>query len=167
MDTMTETLGAFWQLIPLLAIIVFAFIFIWGINRIAFDRLGLLSEHRLLRQTTVIVLAGISVVLAILVLPVGEETKGHLLSLLGLLLTAIIAMSSTTLASNAMAGLMLRSMRSFHTGDFVRIGSRREAFPRGGRAVWRANLRDRVRRWPGALPAGPGRGRRGGSRRCG
>ena len=118
---MTETLGAFWQLIPLLAIIVFAFIFIWGINRIAFDRLGLLSEHRLLLQTTVIVLAGISVVLAILVLPVGEETKGHLLSLLGLLLTAIIAMSSTTLASNAMAGLMLRSMRSFHTGDFVRI----------------------------------------------
>lgn len=120
---MTETLGAFWQLIPLLAIIVFAFIFIWGINRIAFDRLGLLSEHRLLRQTTVIVLAGISVVLAILVLPVGEETKGHLLSLLGLLLTAIIAMSSTTLASNAMAGLMLRAMRSFHTGDFVRIGT--------------------------------------------
>ncbi len=55
-------------------------------------------------------------------LPVSEETRGHLLGLLGLLLTAIIAMSTTTLASNAMAGLMLRAMRNFHTGDFVRIG---------------------------------------------
>jgi small-conductance mechanosensitive channel len=120
---MTGSLDTLWQLVPLLAVVVCAFIVLWGINRFAFERLGLMAENRLLRQTTMIALAGISVVLAILVLPIGEETKGHLLSLLGLLLTAIIAMSSTTLASNAMAGLMLRAMRSFHAGDFVRIGT--------------------------------------------
>jgi len=114
---------ALWQLTPLVLLLVLAFLLIWGVNRFAFERLGLLEDNRLLRQVIVIALAGISVVLAVLLLPVGEETKGHLLSLIGLLLTAIIAMSSTTLASNAMAGLMLRSTRSFRVGDFVRIGT--------------------------------------------
>ncbi len=36
--------------------------------------------------------------------------------------TAIIALSSTTFVSNAMAGLMLRSLGNFHAGDFVLVG---------------------------------------------
>ncbi len=61
-------------------------------------------------------------VVGILVLPITEQTKTQLLSLFGLLLTAIIAFSSTTLVTNAMAGLMLRAMRNFHAGDFIRAG---------------------------------------------
>lgn len=122
MEKLDGFYGGLSQLVPLLTIVAGTAITIWGVNRLVFQRLGLMAESRLPRQVTVLALALVGVVLAILALPVGEETKGHLLSLLGLLLTAVIAMSSTTLASNAMAGLMLRSMRSFRTGDFVRVG---------------------------------------------
>ncbi|MFG0315303.1 MAG: mechanosensitive ion channel domain-containing protein, partial [Phycisphaerales bacterium] len=50
------------------------------------------------------------------------STKGNLLSLVGLAITALLTLSSTTLASNAMAGLMIRMERGFRPGDFVRVG---------------------------------------------
>jgi small-conductance mechanosensitive channel len=48
--------------------------------------------------------------------------KGNLISLFGIAVTAVIALSSTTLASNAMAGLMLRAVRNFKRGDYIRCG---------------------------------------------
>lgn len=123
MEKLTGLIGELPQLVPLLVIVVCTILAVWGVNRLVFERLGLVGESRLPRQVTIMALAGVGAVLAILALPVGEETKGHLLSLFGLLLTAVIAMSSTTLASNAMAGLMLRTMRSFRTGDFMRVGT--------------------------------------------
>ncbi|MCF8198863.1 MAG: mechanosensitive ion channel family protein [Sulfuritalea sp.] len=123
MEKLGNLIGGASQLLPLIFILAGTAIIIWGVNRVLFERMGVMAESKLPRQVTVMALAMVGVVMAILALPVGEETKGHLLSLLGLLLTAIIAMSSTTLASNAMAGLMLRAMRSFRTGDFVRVGT--------------------------------------------
>jgi small-conductance mechanosensitive channel len=37
-------------------------------------------------------------------------------------LTGVIALSSTTLASNAMAGFMLRMVKNFKRGDYIRVG---------------------------------------------
>lgn len=123
MDAYKGLLDELPRLVPLLVIGLCTVLAVWGVNRLLFERLGVMAKSKLPRQVTVIALIGVGVILAILALPVGEETKGQLLSLLGLLLTAIIAMSSTTLASNAMAGLMLRAMKSFRTGDFVRTGT--------------------------------------------
>ena len=123
MEAMKGLLEELPRLVPLLVIGLGTVLVVWGVNRLLFERLGVMAKSKLPRQVTVIALVGVGVVLAILALPVGDETKGHLLSLLGLLLTAIIAMSSTTVASNAMAGLMLRIMKSFRTGDFVRTGT--------------------------------------------
>ena len=58
----------------------------------------------------------------VLALPFGEATRGQVLSVVGLLLSAIIALSTTTFVANALAGLMLRFVRSFRPGDFVRVG---------------------------------------------
>ena len=68
-------------------------------------------------------LLGIAVVLVVAVVtaPVDAEIRGQLLSLLGLTLTAIFALSSTTFVANAMAGLMLRAVSSFRPGDFIRV----------------------------------------------
>ena len=44
-----------------------------------------------------------------------------MLGLLGLVLTGIIGLSSTSFVSNAMAGLMLRSVGSFRSGDFIEV----------------------------------------------
>lgn len=80
------------------------------------------AEKRIPRQLTLLMLTGLGIILIILALPVSDSTRAQLLSLFGLVLTAIIALSSTTFVANAMAGIMLRSVGSFRPGDFVRVG---------------------------------------------
>ncbi len=67
-------------------------------------------------------IAFVGILLVILILPFNESTRGQLLSLIGIVLSATIALSSTTFVGNAMAGVMLRSLRSFKIGDFIRVG---------------------------------------------
>lgn len=68
----------------------------------------------------VITLIGLVIILS--VIPIDNERRGQLLSLLGILLSAAIALSSTTVLGNAMAGLMLRSVKGFKPGDYVHVG---------------------------------------------
>lgn len=71
---------------------------------------------------TTFTLMGIGVVTTILAMPIGDAAHGQLLGLLGLLVTGAIALSSTTILGNALAGIMLRAIRSFRPGDYVRVG---------------------------------------------
>lgn len=64
--------------------------------------------------------AGLSVVL--LASPLEKETRGQLLGFFGIVLSAAIALSSTTLLGNALAGVMLRAVRNFRVGDFLKVG---------------------------------------------
>jgi small-conductance mechanosensitive channel len=60
--------------------------------------------------------------LAILVsLPINDALRGQLLSLIGILLSAAIALSSTTFIGNIMAGIMLKALRSARPGDFITV----------------------------------------------
>ena len=59
----------------------------------------------------------------ILALPISEETRGQLLSLIGILLSAAIALSSTTFIGNIMAGIMLKAVRSTRPGDFITVAN--------------------------------------------
>ena len=79
------------------------------------------GESRVPRQLLMLVLTGVAVITVILTLPIGESTRNQLLGLLGLGLTAVIGLSSTSFVSNAMAGLMLRLVGSFRAGDFIRV----------------------------------------------
>jgi len=62
---------------------------------------------------------GISVIIA---LPINEVLRGQLLSLIGILLSAAIALSSATFIGNMLAGIMLKVVRSARPGDFITIG---------------------------------------------
>ncbi|MGJ8690818.1 MAG: mechanosensitive ion channel family protein [Gammaproteobacteria bacterium] len=79
-------------------------------------------EAHLPRQLLIIACWTLGILLVLLSLPVSDATRGQLLSLLGLVLTALIALSSTTLVANAMAGLLLRIVNSFQPGDYIRVG---------------------------------------------
>ena len=74
------------------------------------------------QQLTMIALSLVSLLAVILALPFDAETRGQVLGFLGILLSAAIALSSTTLLGNAMAGLALRAIKSFRLGDFVSVG---------------------------------------------
>lgn len=114
-----QSLSAF---VPLLATIAVVALGLWFANWLLLRRASLTTESRLPGQVTMLVLTAIALTAIILALPVSESTHGDLLSLLGLVLTGVIALSSTTFVANAMAGLMLRSVKSFHHGDFIRAG---------------------------------------------
>ena len=70
-----------------------------------------------------VITTGLVLLVAILAtLPVEHSLRAQLFSLLGVVLSAAIALSSTTFIGNAMAGLMLSILRNFRPGDFVRVG---------------------------------------------
>ena len=73
--------------------------------------------------TVLIVLFGLFLV--VLFLPISNEMRKQILSLIGVLLSAVIALSSTSLIGNAMAGIMLRVSKSYRPGDFIEVGSTR------------------------------------------
>ncbi len=62
--------------------------------------------------------AGLTVIVA---LPISDSLRGQLLSLIGILLSAAIALSSTTFIGNIMAGIMLKAIKSVRPGDFITV----------------------------------------------
>lgn len=73
------------------------------------------------RQLVTLLVAGLGLVAVVLTLPVDVATRNQLLGLLGLVVTALVTVSSTTFASNALAGFMLRGTRRYRPGDFVEV----------------------------------------------
>jgi small-conductance mechanosensitive channel len=69
-----------------------------------------------------VTLTFIGILAIILSLPLDDTLRGQLLSFLGILLSATIALSSTTFLGNALAGILLRVVAGFRIGDFIRVG---------------------------------------------
>ncbi len=105
-------------LLPIAATFVVATVVLLAIRRAIPDE----PATRIVRQLITIAVVLIANVALVLAMPLDSATTGQLLSLFGLVLTAVIALSSTTFVSNAMAGLMLRAVGGFHPGDFIRVG---------------------------------------------
>lgn len=80
------------------------------------------AERRLPRQVAMMVLTLMGLIAIFASADLEPETRGQILSLVGLAFTAVIALSSTTFVANIMGGLMVRAVRSFRPGDFIQIG---------------------------------------------
>ena len=65
----------------------------------------------------------VALISIVMLLPISDQSQGQVLSLLGLVLTAVITISSTSFVSNMMAGLMLQSTQTFRPGDYIRVGN--------------------------------------------
>ncbi len=103
--------------VPFFATFLGAGISFWLVGRAFAEQ----PSKRLYRQLIQVALVVALMIVLVLVMPFNVETRGQLLSLFGLVLTAVIALSSTTFVSNAMAGVTLKVIGSFHTGDFIRV----------------------------------------------
>lgn len=71
------------------------------------------------RQFVTLIAVIIAIISVVLVMPVDVSVRNQLFTLLGLVVTAIIAFSSTTFASNILAGFVLRATRQLRPGNFV------------------------------------------------
>ncbi|MDX2480959.1 MAG: mechanosensitive ion channel family protein [Desulfuromusa sp.] len=89
----------------------------WGLGRLMQGH----PEKRLQKQLFMLSATLLMVIIAVVLLPVSDNLRGQILSLLGILLSATIALSATTFLGNAMAGILLRNVRNFKIGDFIYI----------------------------------------------
>lgn len=107
-----------WVVLVVTAIIVFVVVFAlrW---LLLFKPTSLTAEERLPRQFAMLGITIVSIIAIVLALPVSESLRNQLLALFGVLLSGVIAFSSTTIVSNLMAGLVLRLNKPFKAGDFI------------------------------------------------
>ena len=119
LDHVLELIDAF---LPALATIAIVFALIAGVKFFLERRSVKTSDSRFRLQMILLIMTFTGLLAIIMALPISENTRGQLLSLIGLLLSAAIALSATTFVGNMMAGLMLRAVKSFRIGDFIRCG---------------------------------------------
>jgi len=122
LESLGQLLANLYEYLPS-GITILAVIFVIAVVRHFLNkRYAVTSGYRYRLQITMTLLFLIGLVIVIMALPIGDTSRGQLLGLLGIVLSAAIALSSTTLVGNAMAGMMLRVVRSFRPGDFIRVG---------------------------------------------
>lgn len=79
------------------------------------------NDSKFSRRMTMIACYLAGLIAIVISLPVDESVRNQVLALIGLLLSGVIGISSTTIVSNSMAGIMLRITRPFKTGDFIKV----------------------------------------------
>ena len=57
-----------------------------------------------------------------IVLPVSDPAKAQIMSITGLLITLVVSITSGTVISNSMAGLMIVLADKYQVGDTIRVG---------------------------------------------
>ncbi len=117
-----DTLGGLLlSLVPAAGVVVIFVALIYLINSLMARRTFFSEGHRYRRQLVNTGTGLLGIIVLILVLPVGNEVQGQLLSLIGIIVSAAIALSSTTVLGNALAGFMLRVVKGFRMGDFISV----------------------------------------------
>ncbi len=84
-------------------------------------RVRLRPELRMRVQLLLFAFAALLFLAIVVSMPLDGSTRGQVLQFIGLLLSAAIALSSTTFLGNLMAGMMLRSLNNFRIGDFLSV----------------------------------------------
>lgn len=79
-------------------------------------------DYSFFNQVVMMFLVGLVGLTLIFLLPISDQSRGQLLNFIGILFTAAIALSSTTILGNALAGFMLRFIGQFKHGDFIQVG---------------------------------------------
>lgn len=119
---MDRLLDLILSLMPLLGTVAGVSLFLAGAYWILLGRHPEFSgERKLPRQLVMFGLIAVGAVAIALALPVSDSTRNQVIALIGVLLSGVVAFSSTTIVSNLMAGLVLHMTKPFRTGDFIRV----------------------------------------------
>ncbi len=79
------------------------------------------TDKSLIRSIILFMIGLIGIVAVILALPMSGEQRGQITSLIGIVLSAVLGLSSTTFIGNALAGIALKMRKSFKPGDFITV----------------------------------------------
>src|SRR5210317_512337 len=110
------------RFLPLLATLVVVTFLLMFLNRHFRKRWKDNPDLQFRFQLIMLALTMAGALAVIIALPVDDVLRGQLLSLIGILLSAAIALSSTTFIGNILAGIMLKAIKSVRPGDFITVG---------------------------------------------
>ena len=79
------------------------------------------TDKALIKSIVLFLIALIGIISVILALPMDPAQKGQVTSLIGIVLSAVLGLSSTTFIGNALAGIALKLRKSFKPGDFIKV----------------------------------------------
>ena len=117
-----SAIAALERFVPLLVTVVLSVAILLILNKSLRRHWGKNPDAQFRFQLIMLALTLAAVIAFVVTLPVNDALRGQLLSLLGILLSAAIALSSTTFIGNIMAGIMLKAIKSARPGDFVTVG---------------------------------------------
>lgn len=80
------------------------------------------NEQKFPLHMLMLFLITVSILAIVIALPIDKSSRNQIIGLIGILLSGIIAFSSTHMMANLMAGVLLRITKHFRTGDFIRVG---------------------------------------------
>ena len=121
MESANDIVAIVLQIIPVILAIA-ATILLALLSRRFFDkRPAISSKYAFVRGLIFLVIIILGIISVLMVLPIAESMRNSLLTVFGIIISATITLSSTTFVGNAMAGFMLRAMRQFRTGDFIKV----------------------------------------------
>jgi len=93
------------------------------LNTFIFQKIeSLKTSANVVKRSLAFLIILLGSIVFILALPIDKNLKGQILSFFGIIISAGIALSSTTVLGNLIAGLMNSSMKRFKNGDLISIG---------------------------------------------
>ncbi len=106
---------------PVVVICIFAallFLNSWIFRKIK----SVKTSVKVFKNSIALLLVLFAILIFILSLPIERTIKGQIVSFLAIIISAGIALSSTTVLGNLIAGIMNNSMDRFKNGDLINIG---------------------------------------------
>ncbi|MEO0794381.1 MAG: mechanosensitive ion channel domain-containing protein [Verrucomicrobiota bacterium] len=123
METLEIIYEAVDQFLPFVIGVVVVGISLWVAHHMLIGRhTSLGNEKKFARQLVMLGLTLLGLIVIIQSLPLSDPSRNKLVGLVGILLSGIIAFSSTSIFANLAAGLLLRITKPFRTGDFIQVG---------------------------------------------
>lgn len=78
-------------------------------------------QKGLLKTIVLFSIMVIGIIAIILAIPMEDTFRGQVTSLIGIVIAAVLSLSSATFIGNGLAGIMLRSINNFKPGDFIQV----------------------------------------------
>lgn len=118
MSENTDILYSFGSLLVTLVVIIL-FLFV---NRWIFQKIEQKNEKSTItRQILYVIIILIGSLVFTMLLPIEQSLKNQIIALIGIVISAAFAFSSTTLIGNMLAGVMNANIKNFHLGDLIKI----------------------------------------------
>lgn len=101
--------------------VVFFIVMYFVIRYLLSREAGGRSVSPMIRQIVLFSIVMIAVIAAILALPMPAHMRSEISTLMGYVISGVVALSSATFIGNMLAGVLLRTINNFQSGDFISV----------------------------------------------